>query len=293
MRFLSISTGEWDDTASRPMGCVPLGGDHDAVHGGYDFHGRTLVDRDGEKIGTVDEVYTDQDGGQPEWALVHTGLFGTKKNFVPLRGAVARRRGRARAGRQAGGQGRAQHRRRPASSPRLRSDSCSSITACPTRPRARPRPRASRAPAIRARGRRRRGGRGRPRRLRPHHRRRDDALRGGAARRHARASRPAGCACASTSSPRRSSRPCRSAARRSASSASRSPTPTSTRRRRARRSPRRSTRSSCTRRSRSSRSASCRRSACAWTRTRSPSEEQISEQVRKEQIDVGDAGRRL
>jgi uncharacterized protein (TIGR02271 family) len=53
----------------------------------YDFHGRTLVDRDGEKIGTVDEVYSSQDGGTPEWALVHTGLFGTRKNFVPLRGA--------------------------------------------------------------------------------------------------------------------------------------------------------------------------------------------------------------
>ena len=53
----------------------------------YDFQGRTLVDRDGEKIGTLDEVYVDQEGGQPEWALVHTGLLGTKKNFVPLRGA--------------------------------------------------------------------------------------------------------------------------------------------------------------------------------------------------------------
>ena len=53
----------------------------------YDFRGRTLVDRDGEKIGTLDELYVDQEGGQPEWALVHTGLLGTKKNFVPLRGA--------------------------------------------------------------------------------------------------------------------------------------------------------------------------------------------------------------
>jgi uncharacterized protein (TIGR02271 family) len=55
----------------------------------YDYRGRTLVDRDGEKIGTVDEVYTDREGGGPEWALVHTGLLGTKKNFVPLRGASA------------------------------------------------------------------------------------------------------------------------------------------------------------------------------------------------------------
>ena len=53
----------------------------------YDFGGRTLVDRNGEKIGTVDEVYADREGEQPAWALVHTGLLGTSKHFVPLRGA--------------------------------------------------------------------------------------------------------------------------------------------------------------------------------------------------------------
>jgi uncharacterized protein (TIGR02271 family) len=55
----------------------------------YDFTGRTLVDSNGEKIGKVDELYMDRDGGGPEWALVHTGLFGMKKHFVPLRGATA------------------------------------------------------------------------------------------------------------------------------------------------------------------------------------------------------------
>jgi uncharacterized protein (TIGR02271 family) len=53
----------------------------------YDFRGRTVVDRDGEKIGKVDELYDDEQGSQPEWALVNTGLLGTKKTFVPLRGA--------------------------------------------------------------------------------------------------------------------------------------------------------------------------------------------------------------
>jgi len=53
----------------------------------YDFGGRTLVDPDGEKIGTVEEVYAVQEGGRPEWALVHTGPLGTGKSFVPLRGA--------------------------------------------------------------------------------------------------------------------------------------------------------------------------------------------------------------
>lgn len=53
----------------------------------YDFRDRTLVDRDGQKIGKIDELYLDEEGGQPEWALVNTGLFGTKKTFVPIKDA--------------------------------------------------------------------------------------------------------------------------------------------------------------------------------------------------------------
>jgi uncharacterized protein (TIGR02271 family) len=53
----------------------------------YGFQGRTILDRDGDKIGKIDDVYEDRQSGQPEWALVNTGLLGTKKTFVPLRGA--------------------------------------------------------------------------------------------------------------------------------------------------------------------------------------------------------------
>jgi uncharacterized protein (TIGR02271 family) len=53
----------------------------------YDPRGRTLVDESGEKIGKIEELYHDQEGGQAEWALVNTGLFGTKKTFVPIRSA--------------------------------------------------------------------------------------------------------------------------------------------------------------------------------------------------------------
>jgi uncharacterized protein (TIGR02271 family) len=45
---------------------------------------RTLVDRDGDRIGSIDAIYLDDQTGQPEWALVNTGLFGTKASFVPL-----------------------------------------------------------------------------------------------------------------------------------------------------------------------------------------------------------------
>jgi uncharacterized protein (TIGR02271 family) len=47
--------------------------------------GQDLYDRDGEKIGTIVEIYLDAQTGEPEWALVNTGLFGTKSSFVPLR----------------------------------------------------------------------------------------------------------------------------------------------------------------------------------------------------------------
>jgi uncharacterized protein (TIGR02271 family) len=48
------------------------------------WQGRTLLDRDGSRIGTIDAIYLDDRTGQPEWALVNTGLLGTKSSFVSL-----------------------------------------------------------------------------------------------------------------------------------------------------------------------------------------------------------------
>ncbi|MFC9327401.1 PRC and DUF2382 domain-containing protein, partial [Kitasatospora sp. NPDC057015] len=48
-----------------------------------DLIGHRAVDRNGDKIGTVDEVYLDDATGQPEWAAVRTGIFG-RDAFVPL-----------------------------------------------------------------------------------------------------------------------------------------------------------------------------------------------------------------
>jgi uncharacterized protein (TIGR02271 family) len=52
-----------------------------------EWRGADLVDRDGEKIGKIEEIYLDSQSNQPEWALVNTGLFGTKSTFVPIRDA--------------------------------------------------------------------------------------------------------------------------------------------------------------------------------------------------------------
>jgi uncharacterized protein (TIGR02271 family) len=46
--------------------------------------GQDVVDRDGDKIGTLEEIYLDQQTGQPAWALVKTGMFGSRSTFVPL-----------------------------------------------------------------------------------------------------------------------------------------------------------------------------------------------------------------
>jgi uncharacterized protein (TIGR02271 family) len=51
------------------------------------LRGSAVVDPSGDKVGKVEEIYLDQQTNQPEWALVNTGLFGTKSNFVPLKGA--------------------------------------------------------------------------------------------------------------------------------------------------------------------------------------------------------------
>jgi uncharacterized protein (TIGR02271 family) len=54
----------------------------------YDWSGRTLKDRNGDKIGEIDAIYVDDETDKPEWALVKTGLFGGKPSFVPLAGAA-------------------------------------------------------------------------------------------------------------------------------------------------------------------------------------------------------------
>ena len=51
------------------------------------LEGRPVVGSDGQKIGTVADVYFDKDTRQPEWALVTTGMFGTKHSFVPITSA--------------------------------------------------------------------------------------------------------------------------------------------------------------------------------------------------------------
>jgi uncharacterized protein (TIGR02271 family) len=43
-----------------------------------------VIDSDGDKVGSVGQVYVDDQTGQPAWVTVKTGLFGTKETFVPI-----------------------------------------------------------------------------------------------------------------------------------------------------------------------------------------------------------------
>ena len=49
--------------------------------------GAALLDADGQKVGTIEDIYLDQETDAPEWAATKTGFFGSKLTFVPLRDA--------------------------------------------------------------------------------------------------------------------------------------------------------------------------------------------------------------
>lgn len=51
------------------------------------WRGRKVVGADGDKIGTIEEIWLDRQTGEPEWATVKTGLFGLRSSFVPIRDA--------------------------------------------------------------------------------------------------------------------------------------------------------------------------------------------------------------
>jgi uncharacterized protein (TIGR02271 family) len=46
-----------------------------------------VFDTTGDKIGSVEELFYDEQTGQPEWIGIGTGFFGTKRVLVPVEGA--------------------------------------------------------------------------------------------------------------------------------------------------------------------------------------------------------------
>lgn len=52
-----------------------------------DLVGHKLLDKEGNNVGKIGQVYRDDQTHQPTWVTVHTGMFGTQESFVPLAGA--------------------------------------------------------------------------------------------------------------------------------------------------------------------------------------------------------------
>jgi uncharacterized protein (TIGR02271 family) len=50
--------------------------------------GGNVVAADGQKIGSIGQVYVDDSTGEPSFVTVKTGLFGTAESFVPLHDAT-------------------------------------------------------------------------------------------------------------------------------------------------------------------------------------------------------------
>jgi uncharacterized protein YrrD len=51
-----------------------------------EWQGKDLVDRDGEKIGKLQDVYVDVETNEPMFGTVKEGLIGRHLTFVPLAG---------------------------------------------------------------------------------------------------------------------------------------------------------------------------------------------------------------
>ena len=51
------------------------------------FIGRTAVDSEGSKIGQIGQVYLADQTGEPVWLTVTTGVLGTRQSFAPIHGS--------------------------------------------------------------------------------------------------------------------------------------------------------------------------------------------------------------
>jgi Domain of unknown function (DUF2382)/PRC-barrel domain len=49
-----------------------------------DWQDRTVVDRSGERIGKLEELFLDAESDTPAWGAVASGLFGQRQSLLPL-----------------------------------------------------------------------------------------------------------------------------------------------------------------------------------------------------------------
>ena len=75
-----------------------------------DWHGKLLVDLEGQKIGKLQDVYVDVETDVPQFATVKEGFIGRHLTFVPLAGIRSGPRRAASSSHQGAGSGCAKHR---------------------------------------------------------------------------------------------------------------------------------------------------------------------------------------
>lgn len=61
-------------------------GQHQAKWNVAEWHGKVIVDCNGEKIGKLQEVYVDVETDEPQFCTVKEGFLNRHLTFVPLRG---------------------------------------------------------------------------------------------------------------------------------------------------------------------------------------------------------------
>jgi hypothetical protein len=61
----------------------------DRIEMSSEWRGRELIDADDRPVGSIEEIYLDDETDAPEWALVSLGRFGSRQMFVPIVGMVA------------------------------------------------------------------------------------------------------------------------------------------------------------------------------------------------------------
>jgi hypothetical protein len=59
----------------------------------FDWEGETVLDRDGEKVGKIEEIFLVEETGRPEWALVKMGRIKGHATLVPLTKATPSEKG--------------------------------------------------------------------------------------------------------------------------------------------------------------------------------------------------------
>lgn len=83
------------EASGRYAGCtdeeVTMGDDQGQARWSVaEWHGKMLLDRDGEKIGKLQDVYVDVETDEPQFATVKEGFIGRHLTFVPLGGIQIR-----------------------------------------------------------------------------------------------------------------------------------------------------------------------------------------------------------